>query len=80
MGQLLANHLGIGWTGTAHTADYVPLVAMGPGAERFRGFLESTDVFHHYLALTGMDYRNPEVPLMAESGPTASESEGALPA
>jgi alkaline phosphatase len=76
MGQLLANHLGIGWTGTAHTADYVPLVALGRGAERFRGFIENTQVFRAYLALVRVDYRNPELPLMAESGPTAREAEG----
>ena len=75
MGQLLANHLGIGWTGTAHTSDYVPLVALGPGAERFRGFLQNTDLFPHYLGLAGLDYRNPALPLMAESGPTATEAE-----
>ena len=75
MGQLLANHLGIGWTGTAHTSDYVPLSVLGPGADRFRGFLQNTDLFHRYLALAKVDYRNPEVPLMAESGPTAAEAE-----
>jgi alkaline phosphatase len=78
MGQLLANHLGIGWSGTAHTSDYVPLVAVGRGAERFRGFLQNTDLFHHYLALVRVDYRNPELPLMAESGPSAAEAEGWL--
>lgn len=75
LGQLLANHVGIGWAGRAHTSDYVPLLAIGPGAERFRGFLENVDVFGHYLALVGVDYRNPEVPLMAESGPSASAVE-----
>jgi alkaline phosphatase len=75
LGQLLANHLGISWTGGAHTADYVPLLAIGPGAERFRGFLQNVEVFRHYLALAGVDYRNPEAPLMAETGPSASEVE-----
>jgi len=75
MGQLLANHLGIGWTGTAHTSDYVPLVALGPGAERFRGFKRNTELFPHYLELAGIDYRNPALPLLAESGPTATEAE-----
>lgn len=75
LGQLLANHLGVGWTGNTHTADYVPLVALGPGAEHFRGFLQNTDVFRHYLALADIDFRNPEVPLLAESGPSAAEAE-----
>ncbi len=75
LGQLLANYHGIGWTGNSHTADYVPLVALGPGAERFRGFLQNTDVFRHYLALGKIDFRNPELPLLAECGPSASEVE-----
>jgi alkaline phosphatase len=75
LGQLLANHYGVGWTGNSHTADYVPLVAVGPGAERFRGFLQNTDVFAHYLALAGIRFQNPAMPLMAESAPTAAEVE-----
>ena len=63
LGQLLANHWGIGWTGNAHTGDYVNLVAIGPGAERFRGFIQNTDVFRHYLAFAGIDFKNPEMPL-----------------
>jgi alkaline phosphatase len=78
MGQLLANHLGIGWTGTAHTSDYVPLVALGPGAERFRGFMRNTELFPHYLELAGVDYRNPALPLLAETGPTATEAEAGV--
>ena len=65
LGQLLANHVGIGWTSNAHTSDYVPLLALGPGAERFRGFIQNTDVFKHYLALAKIDFKNPEVPLIA---------------
>jgi alkaline phosphatase len=76
-GQLLANHLGIGWTGNSHTADHVPLLAVGPGAERFRGFVENTDLFAHLTTLAGIDHRNPAVPLLAESGPDAAEAEGA---
>jgi alkaline phosphatase len=75
MGQLMANHLGIGFTGTAHTADYVLLTALGPGSERFRGFIQNTDVFYHYLALAGIDFRNPTEPLAAEARPAADEVE-----
>jgi alkaline phosphatase len=78
LGQLLGNHLGVGWTGTAHTADYVPLLAVGPGAIRFGGFIQNTDVFRGYLALAGIDYRNPEASLLVESGPTAAEAEGLM--
>lgn len=75
-GQLLGNYLGVGWSSSAHTADYVPLLALGPGAERFRGFLQNTDVFRNYLDLARMDYRNPEMPLLAETSPSAAEVEG----
>lgn len=75
LGQLLGNYYGVGWTSGEHTADFVPLLALGPGATRFRGFLQNTDIFHHYMALAGIDYRNPEVPLLVESGPAAAEVE-----
>jgi len=65
LGQILANHLGIGFTGTTHTSDYVPIVAMGPGADRFRGLIHNTDVFRTYTDLAGIDYRNPDEPLLA---------------
>jgi alkaline phosphatase len=80
MGQLLANHFGVGWSGTAHTSDFVPLIALGRGAERFRGFLENTQIFHAYLALARIDYRNPELPLLAECGPNAAQAEGLVAA
>jgi alkaline phosphatase len=60
LAQLLANHTGIGWTSLAHTADFVPIIARGPGAERFRGFIRNVEVFHHYTHLAGIDYKNPE--------------------
>lgn len=67
LGQVLANHLGISFTGTTHTSDYVPLVAIGPGSERFRGLLRNTDLFRTYTDLAGIDYRNPAEPLIAAS-------------
>lgn len=75
LGQLLGNHYGVGWTSGEHTADFVPLVALGPGAARFRGFLENTEVFHRYVALAAIDYRNPEAPLMTGCGPSATDVE-----
>ncbi len=67
LGQLMGNHWGIGWSANMHTADYVPLTALGPGAEKFRGFIQNTDVFHHYMALAGIDFKNPTMPLMVEN-------------
>lgn len=75
LGQLLGNRLGIGWTGNTHTADYVQLTAIGPGSERFNGLLENTDVFGHYTALAGIDFKNPTAPLIAHAGPEADEAE-----
>jgi len=77
LSQLLGNHLGIGWTGIVHTADYVQLAATGPGSERFGGFIQNTDIFRHYTALAGIEFKNAELPLMAEGGPSASEVEAA---
>ncbi len=54
LGQLLANHWGIGWAGNAHTADYVPLTAVGPGASKFSGFIDNTDVFDRYMEFAGL--------------------------
>ena len=59
LGQVLANHNGIGWTGETHTADYVMITACGPGSELFRGLLPNTDVFDHLTKLMGISYRNP---------------------
>ena len=74
LGQVMANYWGVGFTGNAHTADYVPIVALGPGAERFRGFIQNTEVFYNYLALVNIDFRNPDEPLIT-AGPDASQVE-----
>ena len=75
LGQLMANRIGIGWTGNTHTADYVQLLALGPGSERFSGLVENTDIFTHYTALAGIDFKNVTAPLIAHSGPEAQEVE-----
>jgi alkaline phosphatase len=76
LGQLMANHTGISFTGNVHTGDYVVLTALGPGSERFRGFVQNTDVFHHYLHYAGIQFRNPEEEIIADGRfPEASEVE-----
>jgi alkaline phosphatase len=40
-----------------HTADDVLVAAQGPGAERVRGFLSNTDVFHIMMAAFGWSSR-----------------------
>ncbi|MDB6171159.1 MAG: hypothetical protein JWL59_470 [Chthoniobacteraceae bacterium] len=76
LGQILANHNGIGWNGNTHNADYVSLIAIGPGSEHFTGLIENTDIFHHYTALAGIDFKNATGSLIAGGhGPEADESE-----
>jgi alkaline phosphatase len=75
LGQLLANHYAIGWAGGAHTSDYVPVLAIGPGSDRFRGFIQNTEVFRHFLQFGGIDFQNPEVPLMSAVAPAAGTGE-----
>jgi alkaline phosphatase len=65
LAQFMANHTGIGWTSLAHTSDFVPIVALGPGADRFRGFIQNVDVFRHYTRFAGVDHQNPALPLQA---------------
>jgi alkaline phosphatase len=67
LGWLLANYTPVGWTSGAHTADYVPLTATGSGSEHFAGFIQNVDVFRQYTRLAGIDFRNPEEPLIAAS-------------
>ena len=38
-----------------HTAEEVPLLAEGPGAERVHGFLSNTDIFHIMMASLGFE-------------------------
>ena len=75
LGQLLANRLGVGWTGNTHTSDYVTLCAVGPGAELFRGVVENTEVYVRYTQFAGIDFKNPTAPLIACAGPEAGDVE-----
>ncbi len=75
LGDVLANYLAISFTSTAHTADHVPVVAIGPGAERFGGYIQNTDIFGHYLDLAGVDFRNPQEPLIEARGRDAGAVE-----
>ena len=75
LGQLMGNYFAIGWTGNVHTSDYVPVTAVGPGSELFGGFIQNVDVFRHYTQLAGIDFKNPEEPLLAASGPEAADVE-----
>ncbi len=74
LGQLMANYWGVGFTGNAHTADYVAVLSLGPGADRFRGFIQNTEVFYNYLDFAKIDFRNPDEPLIT-AGPDAHQVE-----
>lgn len=44
LGQLLANHISVGWNGVTHTSDWVELLAFGPGSEAVNGLVLNTEV------------------------------------
>jgi alkaline phosphatase len=45
LGQILSNYTSVGWTGTAHTTDFVELAAFGPGSENLHGLVQNTALF-----------------------------------
>ncbi|MEM7050335.1 MAG: alkaline phosphatase [Acidobacteriota bacterium] len=47
--------LEVAWTSTSHTAEPVPLYAWGPGASRFTGSLENTEVARRLADLFGFE-------------------------
>lgn len=61
MGQVVGNHIGIGWIGSTHTSDYTLVTALGPGAERFSGFIRNTQVFPALTELMDVQFRNPSM-------------------
>ena len=75
IGQVLSNHIGVGWTGTSHTADYTVLTALGPGSDRFAGLIRNTDAFTRLCELMEIKHRNPTM-----SAERARELRAAAPA
>ena len=45
LAQILSNYTTIGWSGTAHTADFAELGAVGPGSEMVGGLMQNTELF-----------------------------------
>lgn len=43
LARMITGQTGFAWATTAHSADPVVVGALGPGAERFRGWLDNTD-------------------------------------
>lgn len=42
--EIISEHTRTGWTTTGHTAVDVPVLAIGPGAEKFRGYQDNTEL------------------------------------
>ncbi len=59
VGQALANHVGIGWTGTSHTSELAITLATGRAREHFVGIRHHTDVFGVLTRLMGVEFENP---------------------
>ncbi|OZB03734.1 MAG: alkaline phosphatase [Idiomarina sp. 34-48-12] len=49
--QIISEHTRTGWTTSGHTAVDVPVMAVGPGAEAFRGYIDNTDIAKALLKL-----------------------------
>lgn len=49
--NIISEHTRTGWTTTGHTAVDVPVMATGPGAEAFKGYIDNTDIAKALLQL-----------------------------
>jgi alkaline phosphatase len=58
--RALSAYQGIGWTGTTHTAEPAPILALGPGRIAFAGPHRNTEVFGQLSRNIGSTHRNPE--------------------
>lgn len=59
LGQLLANYYGVSWTSGEHTAEFVPLIAYGCGADCFANCTRNIDIFRVLMDLLGIEYEPP---------------------
>lgn len=53
--QILDVITGIGWTTGSHTADFVPVCAIGVGSELFHGFQDNTEIPNKIRRLCGIE-------------------------
>lgn len=49
--DMISEHTRTGWTTTGHTAVDVPVMAAGPGADAFKGYIDNTDIAKALLKL-----------------------------
>jgi len=54
-GSLDGNEVNVGWTTGGHTAIPVPVYAFGPGASRFMGLRDNTEIPRVFAQLLGID-------------------------
>lgn len=60
LAMVLGNHYHIGWSGPAHSSDWTPFFAIGPGSAAFcGGWFENNTVFDRLLKLYGVRFQNP---------------------
>ena len=52
--DILNRQYGIGWTTSSHTANPVPIFAIGAGAELFGGALDNTEIPRRILKAAGV--------------------------
>lgn len=57
MGKIQSNYTGISWLSLEHTADYVELTALGPGAENLPGFVDNTFLHNFMLESAGVQVK-----------------------
>jgi alkaline phosphatase len=54
LSALQANYTAVNWTGSMHTSDYVPLVAIGPGSDTLGQFVRNTELFDLMVDTAGV--------------------------
>lgn len=60
--RVLQQNVGVHWTTVGHTDQAVPLYALGPGADRFAGELDNTEVALRIAELGGLDISGLQLP------------------
>lgn len=65
LNEIVSRHALVGWTTGGHTGVDVGVYAFGPGAERFRGVQENSDVAWRVAAAAGLDLTAATVRLRA---------------
>ena len=54
IGQILAKRINLGWASTGHTADDVPITAIGMDSQLFCGYMDNTDVAKKIAKAAGL--------------------------